>query len=322
MRHGQFFGVAGLSGYGRFLSKCYRERAERPSHGGAIFDWQSGSTYWEVANSLWRVGPLGRTVSGWCWVDEFGHGKNNQVDEITLQPLFRFFDQQTWRKTTFCFPVVVVCVCVSGFTRACARIFFDDCRVFDLNKCRKTLDANQHGITWNMLKRLVPLPGGNQCPWPRSSAAVGTDCGITFHAFEEKMADPAVRCWVKNMRYFFCIFIIWGDVSPTCDMGTIPVISSSHQDTVYFQINYSVSWQEIFVNLPGIWTMKTAGIFYFHYTRNNCCFTHCPGEYFETLGINVYDTWLPLRLLLGPSAMSMDYHTCSSCLDLEVLNVD
>ena len=174
--------------------------AERPSHGGAIFDWQSGSTYWEVANSLWRVGPLGRTVSGWCWVDEFGHGKTTKWMKSLYNLCSVFWSANVKKNHILCSSCCGVCVCVSGFTRVCTRISFDDRRVFDLNKCRRTLDANQHGITWNMLKRLVPLPGGNRCPWPRSSAAVGTDCGITFHAFEEKMADPAVRCWVKNMR--------------------------------------------------------------------------------------------------------------------------
>ena len=62
--------------------------------------------------------------------------------------------------------------------------------------------------------------------------------------------------------------------------------------------------------------MKTAGVFHSHpfsiamYTKHQKQrWFHCPGEYFETLGINVYDTWLPVRLSLEPSARRMDYRT-------------
>ena len=76
--------------------------------------------------------------------------------------------------------------------------------------------------------------------------------------------------------------------------------------------------------------MKTAGVFQSHqfstamYTKHQKATVvfHCPGEYFETLGINVYDTWLPVRLSLEPSARRMDYRTGYSCLDIVVLDVD
>ena len=72
--------------------------------------------------------------------------------------------------------------------------------------------------------------------------------------------------------------------------------------------------------------MKTARIFHFPlpclYIQETTVVLHTAQESISRLlGINVYDTWLHLHLSLGPSAMSMEYHTCSSCLDLEVLNV-
>ena len=62
----------------------------------------------------------------------------------------------------------------------------------------------------------------------------GSEGGITFYAFEEKMGDPAVRCWAT--------LELWvGDC--------------------------------------------------IHCSRAHLAISLCPGEYFETLGINVYDAF-------------------------------